>query len=108
MFIFIGGVLYSLDPPNAYFWGVRTPPTPPRESTRLLPVISVILSYLKVAYFQNKLAFSTRYINKITVIYQCVFPGNTVLHFVITHMLSSKFIRRIGSVMFQHQQLKMV
>ena len=29
MFIFIGGVLYSLDPPNAYLWGGPDPPTPP-------------------------------------------------------------------------------
>ena len=38
MFIFIGGVLYSLDPPNAYRWGGQDPPDPPppRESTRLL------------------------------------------------------------------------
>ena len=34
MFIFIGGVLYSLDPPNSYFWGGPDPPTL-RESTRL-------------------------------------------------------------------------
>ena len=26
MFIFIGGVLYSLDPPNAYLWGGPDPP----------------------------------------------------------------------------------
>ena len=26
MFIFIAGVLYSLDPPNAYLWGIRTSP----------------------------------------------------------------------------------
>ena len=34
MFIFIGGGPLLLGPPNAYLWGVRTPP--PQESTRLL------------------------------------------------------------------------
>ena len=29
MFIFIGGFLYSLDPPNAYLWGGPDPPDPP-------------------------------------------------------------------------------
>ena len=29
MFVFIGGVVYSLDPPNAYLWGDPDPPDPP-------------------------------------------------------------------------------
>ena len=29
MFIFIGGVLYSLDPPNEYLWGGHDSPDPP-------------------------------------------------------------------------------
>ena len=65
-----------------------------------LPVIRVSLSHLKVAHFQNKLAFSTRYTNKITVIYQYAIPGNTLLHFIITRILSSKITHRIGLVMF--------
>ena len=53
-----------------------------------MPVIRVvILSHLKVVCFQNRLAFSTRYTNKITVICHYAFPGNTVLHFIITHIL---------------------
>ena len=36
MLIYIGGVLYSLDPPMHIFGGVRTP-RPLRESTRLAP-----------------------------------------------------------------------
>ena len=65
-----------------------------------LPGIRVILPHLKLAYFRNKLAFSTRYTNQITPIHQYAFPGDTALHFIITHILSSKFMHRIGSVMF--------
>ena len=68
---------------------------PPFAKSWLRDWIRLILSYLKVAYFQNKLAFSTRYTNKITVIYQCAFPGSTVLHFVTTHILFSKFVHRL-------------
>ena len=47
-----------------------------------------------------RLLVISRYTNKITVTFQYAFPGNTVLHFIITHILYSKFIRRIGSFMF--------
>ena len=85
-FLWFNSFLFGLF--SGYFQHTNCSVLPPSNR---LPVIRVILSHLKVAYFQNKLAFSTRYTNKITVLYQYAFPGNTELHFIITNILSSNF-----------------
>ena len=67
-----------------------------------------------LAYFQNKFAFSRsvslaiqRLTNIFTAVkYRYTFSGNAVLDFIITHVPSFEFTRRIGSVMFLHLLLK--
>ena len=49
MFHFYWGVLYSLDPFNAYLWGSLDPLTP-RESTRLLKSCTPLLLFSNVVY----------------------------------------------------------
>ena len=78
---------------------------------RRLPLIRIILPYPQTKFLRSRIfrtSWRSQDTNKITVIYQYAFRGNTVLHFIITHILCSKFMRRIGKVMFKHLQLKMV
>ena len=64
-----------------------------------MPVIRVIL-ISKSRIFGTSWRSQRDILEKLRVIYQYAFPDNAVLHFIITHMLFSIFVHRIGSVMF--------